>query len=93
MMSHEGDDLIVIGFDGGDYGLLRQFRLAVAAVLMKHVPRGEFRATAFALRVTWTWHMGSEEEGPNVVGCFDRGTRRWNPLRFCFRVLHDKPLD
>ncbi len=52
MMSHEGDDLIVIGFDGGDYGLLRQFRLAVAAVLMKHVPRGEFRATAFALRVT-----------------------------------------
>jgi len=37
--------------------------------------------------------MGSEEEGLNVVGCFDRGTRRWNPLRFCFRVLHDKPLD
>jgi len=52
MMSHEGDDLIVIGFDGGYCGLLRQFRLAAAAVLMKHVPRGQFRTAAFALRVT-----------------------------------------
>lgn len=58
MMSHEDDDLIVIGFDGGDCGLLRQFRLAVAAVLMKQVPRGKFRIwsrqdTIFIAALPW----------------------------------------
>lgn len=52
MMSHGGDDLIVIGFGGGECGLLRRFRLAAAAVSMKLVPRGKFRTAAFAFRVT-----------------------------------------